>query len=166
MNMQTTIEPKAARADSLQQVVSLPNYAGRADADQALRDELELAGITIEHLPECMRQSNGEVKTTVIGSLHGWGFKRAWRYWVCDGPGLPLDAAMKLHAEYGKEVRVAGHCGCPSPLEWYKGLGTGDYHVDTLRGLKALADTICAVVQQANDERSGPAAQDSANTTT
>ncbi len=142
-------------------MVSLPNYAGRSDADQALRDELQLAGITIEHLPEYMRNRNGEVKTTVIGSLHGWGFKRAWRYWMCDGPGIPLDAAMKLHADYGKEVRVAGHCGCPSPLEWFKGLGTGSYHVDTLRGLRALRDTICAVVQQS--EVSGDTMQQAAS---
>jgi hypothetical protein len=129
---------------------TLPNYAGRSDVDNALTDELELAGINVEKLPECLRQARGEVKSIIVGSLHGWGFQRAWYYWICDGPGIPLDAAMKLYAEYGKEVRVAGDCTGPSPLKQYKGLGTGSYHVDTLRGLKALANTINDVVNKAN----------------
>lgn len=129
---------------------TFPNYAGRSDVDIPLEEELELAGIFVERLPECCRKDRGEVKTIVIGTLHGWSFERFWYYWVCKGPGIPIDAAMKLHEKYGKVVRVDGHCGCPSPLERFKGLGTGSYHVDTLRGLKALADTIREVVEKAN----------------
>ncbi len=128
---------------------SFPNYAGRSDVDEDLANELILAGIKVEKLPEFCRKSNGEVETIIVGTLHGWTFRRAWYYWVCDGPGIPLDAAMKLHAAQGNKVRVDGNCGCPSPLERFKGLGTGFYHVDTQIGLKALADTIKEVVEQA-----------------
>jgi len=131
----------------------LPNYAGRKDVDIPLEEELELAGIHVEHLPEGCRDTMGEVKSIVIGSLHGWTFTRNWYYWVCKGPGIPVDVAMKLHERYGSVVRVDGHCGCPSPLERFKGLGTGAYHVDSLRGLKALADTIREVVKAAEDFR-------------
>lgn len=131
---------------------TFPNYAGRRDVDIQLEEELELAGIFVEHLPEILRENRGEVKSIVVGTLHGWTFERNWYYWVCKGPGIPINAAMKLHEKYGKVVRVDGHCGCPSPLEWFNGLGTGSYHVDTLRGLKALADTIKDVVKNAKQE--------------
>jgi hypothetical protein len=55
---------------------------------------------------------------------------------------------MKLYETNKKDVRVAGHCGCPSPLEWYKGLAVGNYHVDSPEGLKALADTIKGLVEK------------------
>ena len=35
----------------------------------------------------------------------------------------------------------------PSPLEWFKGLAVGSYHVDSPEGLKALADTIKKIVE-------------------
>jgi hypothetical protein len=89
-------------------------------------------------------KSGGEVPTKVRGHLDpsSWLFERAWTYWVCKGPGIPPKEAVELHKAYGRVVRVSGHCGCPSPLEWYKGFGCGLYHVDTLKGLKALADMI------------------------
>ncbi len=119
----------------------LKNYAGVEGCDDALIEELELAGIEYCKLPI---KTSGEVPTSVIGEIKGsgWGFVRAWTYWVAKGPGIPLEDAMKLHDKYGQVVRVSGHCGCPSPLEYYRGFGCGSYHVDTLRGLKALADTI------------------------
>lgn len=117
------------------------NYAGRSDIDDELIAELESAGITHAKLPEMMRKNN-EVKTVIIGDMHGWGFERAWYYWRADGPGIPCDVATELHEKFGTEVRVAGHCGCPSPLEWYHGFAVSNYHVDTPEGLKALADVI------------------------
>jgi len=127
----------------------MKNYAGRNDVDEELRAELTEAGIEVYVLPESMRGTmSSEIGTIICGSLHGWTFKRAWYYWVCKGPGIEIEAAEKLHAEFGKEVRVDGNCGCPSPREWFKGLACGSYHVDTQQGLKALADTIKQLVEK------------------
>ena len=135
-----------------------PNKAGdHADTDDILRAELKAAGIQTlqedegkgpEFMAEFLRRNSGEVKTSVIGYLHGWEFKRAWYYWTAEGPGIDFEAAMKLYETHKRDVRVAGHCGCPSPLEWYKGLAVGHYHVDSPEGLKALADTIKGLVEK------------------
>jgi hypothetical protein len=124
------------------------NIAGeRSDNDAIVRAELGAAGIPcMEH--EMLLATSGEVKSSVIGTLHGWTFRRAWRYWVCQGPGIEVKAAERLHAAHGRTVRVAGHCGCPSPREWFNGLACGLYHVDDSDGLKALADTIKEIVQE------------------
>ena len=136
--------------------MGFPNKAGdHADTDDILRAELKAAGIPTlqedagegpEYLADMLRRNSGEVKTSVVGVLHGWEFRRAWYYWMCSGPGIEVAAAERLHATHGKDVRVAGHCGCPSPREWFKGLACGIYHVDSPEGLKALADTIRALV--------------------
>ena len=133
-----------------------PNKAGdHADTDEVLRGELREAGIPTlqedagqppEFMAEFLRRNSGEVKTSVMGVLHGWEFRRAWYYWIANGPGIEVDAAERLHATHGKTVRVAGHCGCPSPREWFKGLACGSYHVDDSEGLRALADCIKALV--------------------
>ncbi len=125
-----------------------PDYAGRSDADELLVAELAYAGIKAERMPECFRKSSGEVQTIILGSLGQWGFRRAWYYWVAEGPGIPLKEATELHEAHGKDVRVDGHCGCPSPLEWFKGLACGTYHVDSHEGLKALADTLNRLTAQ------------------
>ena len=135
--------------DQLKHQRQFANLAGREDCDEEVERELQLAGIESTRLPEVMRKHAGEVKTIVLGQLHGWGFTRLWRYWVCRGPGIPLDAATRLHQQFGSLVRVDGHCGCPSPLERFQGLGTGHYHVDTQEGLVALAGTIRQVVEEA-----------------
>jgi hypothetical protein len=123
-----------------------PNKAGdHADTDDILAAELQAAGIeVVRH--SLLRDSSGEVKTEVRGSLHGWQFERAWYYWMCSGPGIDVTTAERLHAAHGRTVRVDGHGGCPSPREWFKGLACGSYHVDDAEGLKALADTIRALV--------------------
>lgn len=135
-----------------------PNKAGdHLDTDDILRAELKAAGIQTlqeaegqppEFWADILRSNSGEVKTSVIGTLHGWDFKRAWYYWRCSGPGIELEAAEELHAKFGKEVRVNGDAGCQSPFEAFHGLACGSYHVDTPEGLKALADTIKAVVEK------------------
>ncbi len=124
-----------------------PNMAGKPDIDDALAAELEAAGIHAGRYP-FLKDGKREVDTSVRGDLHGWQFERAWYYWRCSGPGIEVAAAERLHARHGKDVRVAGHCGCPSPTEWYNGLAVGDYHVDTPAGLKALADTIKSLVER------------------
>ena len=123
------------------------NYAGMSDKDEEIAEELEIAKIEI-HRYEIFRDQ-GEVKTSVRGSLHGWLFTRAWYYWIATGPGIPPEYANKLHEKHGKAVRVDGHCCCPSPKEWLKGFAVGHYHVDTQTGLCALADTIRQVVAEA-----------------
>lgn len=134
-----------------------PNRAGdKPDTDDILREELRAAGIPTLHetdesvasgrLDKHLRSVSGEVKTCVIGSLYGWSFTRQWYYWAAQGPGIDVISAEKLHASHGKEVRVNGDAGAPSPREAFKGLGCGCYHVDTPGGLKALADTIKQLV--------------------
>lgn len=120
----------------------MKNYAGCDNVDDAIAAELEAAGIEVHRSDFLKDISRSEVKTSIVGSLHGWHFKRAWVYWTAAGPGLPLEYATPLHTAHGKTVRVAGHCGCPSPLEWYKGFAVGDYHIDDAAGLKALADAL------------------------
>jgi hypothetical protein len=113
----------------------------KPESDDVLSAELEKAGIKVEKY-DFLRRRDREVKTAVMGSLHGWTFDRNWYYWVAKGPGIELAAAEKLHASHGRSVRVDGHCGCPSPGEWLKGFACGHYHVDDQEGLNALADTI------------------------
>ncbi len=128
------------------------NYAGRKDFEQLDIDcanELREAGITVATLPEYFRGRNSEVPTTVLGDLHGWNFERAWYYWIAKGPGIPLVDATELHKYYGKDARVNGDCTRPSPLERFKGLACGSYHVDTQEGLNALAATIRRIVNTA-----------------
>jgi hypothetical protein len=114
--------------------------AGVETCDEALEKELLEAGIEVHKLPFVV--ANSEVPAKIIGSVAGWGFKRAWYYWVADGPGIPLEDATELHETHGQEVRVEGHCGCPSPKEWNKNFATGMYHVDSQEGLNALASMI------------------------
>lgn len=93
----------------------------------------------------------GEVPSRCRGSLSGWSFRRAWYYWVAEGPGIPPEIAERLHATHGKVVRVSGHCGCPSPTEWHHGFAVGMYHVDSAEGLKALADTLRSIWDNPQD---------------
>ncbi len=129
-----------------------PNVAGHENTDAIVIAELEAAGIC-HYSAEWFRRGEGEVKAAIRGMLDpsGWGFQRKWYYWVADGPGIPPEDAQKLHDEFGKEVRVKGHCGCPGP-EHCMGFAVGSYHVDTPRGLKALADTIKGVLARAGHE--------------
>ena len=131
-----------------------PNMAGKI-CDIELQAELTKAGIHTKKLPECLRETVGEVKSIIIGTLHGWSFERSWRYWVAKGPGIPPDDAETLHAGFGQEVRVDGHCGCPSPKEWFKGFAVGLYHVDTHEGLAALANTIKTIFDRNNGASNG-----------
>ena len=76
----------------------MTNYAGSKDPnlDSLIEEELTAAGIETAKMPNFYALRR-EVPTRVIGELHGWGFQRAWYYWVAEGPGIPSDVAMKLH---------------------------------------------------------------------
>lgn len=90
----------------------MKNLAGVDDCDRYIRDELTRARIPIVD----GQKSTGEVPYTLTGKLGDIVFRRAWYYWVADGP-VPLALALELYADpVGKtDVRVDGHCGCPPP---------------------------------------------------
>ena len=127
----------------------MENFAGRKDADTEVEAELVAAGIKVERLPEVFREQMGEVKTIIVGWLHGWRFERSWRCWIAEGPGIPPIYAEDLHRSHGKEVRVDGNFTCPSPRKWMHGFAVGLYHVDSQDGLNDLAQTIRRVVEDA-----------------
>jgi hypothetical protein len=137
------MEPKKDRR------ARFPNLARAQPADNAVIEEvsaialaeLEAAGINAFAMSLPCR---GEVPSRVIGWLSLWQFRRAWYYWIAEGPGLPVEVAEKLHAQHGHETRVGGDCTCPSPQS-YKGFGVPLYHVDGPAGLKALAEAIKSV---------------------
>lgn len=91
------------------------NLAGNPIASNYIKEELKNAGINIIKgltVP-------GEVRTNITGQFGRFIFKRAWRYWIVDGP-VPLDIANEMYAtEIGRrDIRVTGHAGCPPPEEW------------------------------------------------
>jgi hypothetical protein len=120
----------------------MKNAAGDQNCNEYLTGELLAAGIAVVPFLDNKR----EVPATIKGKLGSWTFERAWYYWVARGNHIPFEVADKLHEAHGKDVRVCGHCGCPSPREWYDGIrhepGVPLYHVDTQEGLNALADAI------------------------
>lgn len=127
--------PNLARHDPSEEMV--------AAVTETCRAELAAAGIPTHTFSFLLGES--EVPSKCMGGLSGWSFERAWYYWIAKGPGLPPEVAERLHASHGRQVRVEGHCGCPSPLEWAHGFAIGSYHVDTPDGLKALADALASV---------------------
>ena len=130
-----------------------PNLVGSAASDAECTAELTAVGIEAVYLPESCRPKH-EVQTIVMGQLGQWGFRRAWYYWVAEGPGIPHDEAEQLHAAHGTTVRVDGHACAPSPREWFKGrFAVGMYHVDSRPGLRALADLV-RLLMEPSDERS------------
>jgi len=73
------------------------------------------------YVPSLMRDAP-KVKVVhlrVVGKLCGWEFRRAWYYWMakCVDPSAQIrnPDAMQLWIDHGKELRVAGHCGCVKP---------------------------------------------------
>lgn len=131
--------------------MTFPNYAGRADVDDMVTKELTDAGIEPYLMPEFTREDHPEMRTIIVGDLVQWSFKRAWYYWIAQGPGIPPEYANKLHSKFGNDVRVNGHCCGPTPYDQFKGFAVGFYHVDTAEGLKALADTIRKVYTDAEE---------------
>jgi len=129
----------------------MKNFAGVENCDNEIKNELNQANIEVFSY-EFMRKK-GEVPTSIIGMLGGWQFERAWCYWVAKGPGIPPDIAEELHTTHGKYVRVDGHCGCPSPKEWFNGFAVGCYHIDSQEGLNALAKVIQKILDDNSQKK-------------
>lgn len=91
------------------------NLAGNEDCDLYIRDELEAVGIS----PMPVARSNTEVPYSIVGRFGEMIFTRNWYYWVVKG-SVPLAAAREMYEDAvgRRDVRVAGHCGCPHPDEW------------------------------------------------
>lgn len=99
----------------------MQNLAGNKGCDPITRGELEKAGIKVVQHSEIL---SGEVPTSLSGVLRYCGhdmftFHRAWYYWVVSGE-VPLEIAQEMYKDpVGRDdVRVAGHCGRPSPDQW------------------------------------------------
>lgn len=114
------------------------------EVDAIALAELQQAGIKASGPHEWLR-TKGEVPFAYVGDLGKWGFQRFWAYWVAEGPGVPPDKAEEFHKAWGQQVRVEGHCGCPSPLEWNRGFAVGSYHIDTQEGLNAFAELLRSI---------------------
>lgn len=133
----------------------LPNLAKHSPFSQEniqsvsaqIEKELQMAHIEAHKYPgkSVWFERQTEVPSQFIGGCFSWTFKRAWNYYVAEGPGIPSDLAEEFHAQWGKEVRVDGHCGCPSPLEWFKGFACGHYHIDTQEGLNAFVELLKSI---------------------
>lgn len=93
----------------------MQNLAGHPQSTRLAKSELEEAGIPVVTLDA----PYGEVGSWCGGNLHGFTFKRAWCYWVVEGP-MPIAQARAMYATPvgARDVRVAGHCGCPPPDGW------------------------------------------------
>ena len=119
------------------------NLAGCKPEEGTLdaKRELDFAGVDVFDLPGGITTS-GEVEIKLLGKIDSWLFTRAWRYWVVEGPGLPLEYAVPLDDKWGHDVRASGDCDCRGPIFWEKGHPVNLYHVDTREGLMALAEAI------------------------
>lgn len=117
------------------------NLAGNYECDWFIGTELGQAGIKRVDHPHVLPRS--EVPTRLTGKLGQFTFRRFWYYWVVNGP-VPLSVAEELYAHpVGKrDVRVAGHCGCPPPSAWAR-------HVDA-DGMRVRVDPDGSRERQAN----------------
>jgi hypothetical protein len=93
------------------------NLAGVKNCDVTILQELKLAGI--EAVDIGVRE-RCEVPSKYIGKCNNFIFSRAWYYWVVTGY-MPLKYAQEMYNNFKDlNIRVAGHCGNPSPEEWCK----------------------------------------------
>lgn len=97
------------------------NLAGNTGCDNYIYSELNTAGIKVVQLATRLRR---EVPASLEGQLTKddielFSFSRQWYYWSVGGY-TPLAIAEELYANpIGKrDIRVAGHAGCPPPKEW------------------------------------------------
>lgn len=120
------------------------------EVDETVRKELAEAGIEVS---DYRNFEQGEVPTSFYsGNAHRWQFRRAWYYYVAKGDGIPAYKAEEFHKKWGTQVRVAGHCGCPSPLEWYEGFAVDCYHIDTQEGLNAFVALLATIHKPRKEE--------------
>lgn len=130
------------------------NLAGKEDCDKYIIEELLKVGVMAVPLP---KSNHPEVKSLYEGQFLGWKFRRQWYYWSvsCEdvlGHGLDMKYASPLHALAGQEVRLAGHCGCPSPDDgfWMEKFDKDGNHLiaqkdlDTCKGYSESDDSVLA----------------------
>lgn len=116
------------------------NLAGAKECDDQIKAELTEAKIPIVKVP----QSRSEVPFSIIGKIGPFKFERLWYYYEVVGQ-VPLKVAQELYADPvgRKEVRVAGHCGCPPPEEWVNHENCiSSYHIDSQNGLNLFVSTL------------------------
>jgi hypothetical protein len=90
------------------------NLAGDLECDIYIRFELVRAAIKpVDHAEKV----GGEVPARLTGTLGPFTFRRAWTYWVVDGP-IPLSVAEEMFAARPDDVRSGGDCACRPPLTW------------------------------------------------
>lgn len=95
------------------------NIASHHDMTEEVVREFTRLGIQIVDTAS----SDHEVKSSKTGLISVNGVElqviRHWSYFGVYGL-LPYEIAVKLYEDpIGKtDIRVAGHCGCPSPEEW------------------------------------------------
>lgn len=124
------------------------NLAGDHECDAWIKYELTRARIPIEQIEV---PHGSEVPYRMIGRLGPIEFRRAWTYWVSNGP-VAIEVARRLYADpVGRtDIRVDGHCGCPPPeAPWVDVIGGHEfvttYHIDSEIGLRFFADVIRAL---------------------
>jgi hypothetical protein len=90
------------------------NLAGSDKSDAHIAVELCKAGAVIQ-----MTEQYGEARASLMGIVGAFTLRRAWYYWVAEGP-MPLDLARAMydHQVGRTDVRVAGHCMRPHPDSW------------------------------------------------
>lgn len=122
------------------------NLAGETTlhADAHIEDELKEACIPIFKGDS----AEGEVMASLAGKHGKFRFKRAWSYWVVNGP-VSVELAWELYNDpRGRyDVRVAGHCGCPEPTVPWTTVVDGidsvtEYHIDSQDGLNLFAEKV------------------------
>ncbi len=120
----------------------MKNLAGDANCNADIERELLEAGIKV--VPETPERGRSEVPWRIVGTLRGWRFVRAWYYWMVSTKynPLPMAVAEELHQKLGEEIRVDGHCACPSPSEWWGERPADHYHIDSQEGLNAFAEAL------------------------
>jgi len=117
------------------------NLAGNKECDGYIRVELTKAFIPIVEVER--DPVHYEVPFTLMGKLGDFEFRRLWYYWSVKGP-VTLAAAQEMYANPNgvRDVRVAGHCGCPAPEEWACNGIVNSYHIDTQEGLNMFVQVL------------------------
>ncbi len=117
----------------------MKNLAGDKDCDIQIEQELTRSRIDIVR----GEKSECEVSASITGRLGAFTFQRAWYYWIVNG-NMPLDVALELYKDpVGKtDVRVSGHCMCPSPEEWITWLGKDEKESISTKEKKELVELL------------------------
>lgn len=124
----------------------MKNLAGASTlhADAHIEDELKEACIPIFKGDP----AKGEVTASLVGEHGRFRFERVWSYWVVNGP-VSVELAWELYNDpRGRyDVRVAGHCGCPEPVDPWTTVVDGidsvtEYHIDSQDGLNLFAEKV------------------------